>query len=62
MIQDDCNSIIKFEKELTPNAIEEIMWKARIRYYDRLVRVTMPNEFEKSKDVVEYKLFILELI
>ena len=56
------NVPIKFEKELTPNAIEEIMWKARIRYYDRLVRVTMPNEFEKSKDVVEYKLFILEFL
>jgi len=50
--------------EFNSATVEELIWRARIRHYDRIVRITQPNEFEKStwKDIPQFRLFVLELL
>lgn len=40
----------------------ELIWVARLRHYDRLMRLTLPNPFEKHEfeGVPRYRLFFLE--
>ncbi|WP_157660997.1 DUF4365 domain-containing protein [Burkholderia ubonensis] len=52
---------------LTPfdeEAAERLIWIARIRHYDRLFRITMPNSFEVSQyqDVPRFRTFLLEFL
>jgi len=43
---------------------EQLIWMARIRHYDRLVRLTLPNEFEHHvyDDIPHFRLFLFELL
>lgn len=54
----NCNE--KFDIE----AAKKLMWMARIRHYDRIVRITQPNEMggDTWNDIPKYKLFCLELL
>lgn len=42
----------------------ELIWRARIRHYDRLARLTQPNHFEDLtwNDIPQVRLFILEFL
>lgn len=43
---------------------EKLMWVARLRHYDRLMRLTMPNHFEKHEhlEVPRFRLFLFEFL
>jgi len=45
-------------------AAERLIWVARIRHYDRLFRITVPNPFEVSQfqDVPRFRTFLLEFL
>ena len=46
------------------DAARTLIWRARIRHYDRIVRITQPNHFEKStwRDVPHFRLFVREFL
>lgn len=49
---------------LDDNAIYRLMWRARIRHYERIVKITQPNDFEDTSwnDIPQFKLFCLEFL
>jgi hypothetical protein len=49
---------------LDDDAILRLMWHARIRHYERIVKITQPNNFEDFfwKDIPQFRLFCLEFL
>jgi hypothetical protein len=47
-----------------PSVADELIWRARIRHYDRIVRITQPNAFEDLNwnEVPQFRLFALEFL
>jgi len=54
------NTVLQCDIPFNKQEIEKIMWQARVRHYDRLVRLTMPNDFENNnwQGIPQFKLFI----
>jgi hypothetical protein len=44
--------------------VNKLLWMARIRHYDRIVRLTRPNEFEAHEfdEVPHFRLFVMEFL
>jgi hypothetical protein len=55
---------VRMLKDFDATAAKRVMWKARVRHYERLVRLTMPNPFEthEFEGIPKYRLFLLELL
>lgn len=55
---------INCNKEFDLNSVKELMWIARIRHYDRVVKLTQPNGFGEDcwEGVPRYRLFCLEFL
>lgn len=49
---------------LDDDAISKLMWKARIRHYERIIKITQPNDFEDIswKDIPQFRLFCFEFL
>ncbi|MET1255927.1 DUF4365 domain-containing protein [Aliikangiella maris] len=49
---------------LDDDAISQLMWQARIRHYERIVKITQPNDFEDTswEDLPQFRLFCLEFL
>ncbi|HDY8002492.1 TPA: hypothetical protein RQK74_004458 [Vibrio vulnificus] len=54
----NCNETFDIE------ATKKLMWIARIRHYDRIIKFTQPNEMGEDawNDVPKYRLFCFELL
>jgi hypothetical protein len=46
------------------NTVEQLIWRARIRHYHRLVQLAQPSEFDKGdpEEVPSYRLFLAEFL
>lgn len=58
------NVPIRLETKFDHVAAQHLIWMARIRHYDRLVKLTVPNKFEAHyfEEIPRYRLFVLELL
>ena len=55
---------IRIDKPFTSQTVQELVWMARLRHYDRIIRLTRPNAFEshEHKEVPRFRLFIAEFL
>ncbi|MPX98136.1 DUF4365 domain-containing protein [Salinivibrio sp. VYel6] len=58
------NVAINCNDDFDTEAVKKLMWMARVRHYDRLIKLTQPNEMgeEAWNDVPKYRLFCFELL
>lgn len=55
---------IRLQSIFDENVAENLIWLARIRHYDRLIKLTVPSNFEAHlfDDIPRYRLFVLEFL
>ncbi|CAH1043798.1 DUF4365 domain-containing protein [Halomonas sp. TD01] len=60
----DSDIAINCNENFDAEAAKKLMWMARIRHYDRIVKITQPNEMGEDtwNDIPKYRLFCLELL
>ncbi len=58
------NVAIKCSENFDIDAARKLMWIARIRHYDRVVKITQPNEIDANvwDGMPKYQLFCFELL
>lgn len=58
------NVSLNCSKVLNDDTICQLVWKARIRHYERIVKITQPNDFETTswEDIPQFRLFCLEFL
>lgn len=63
-VEDNTNVPLHCSTTWEDQSIHEIMWKARIRHYDRMFRITQPNNFEDIQwnEIHQFKLFCFEFL
>ena len=55
---------VRMQVDFSTGSVHKLIWAARIRHYDRIVRLTRPNEFEKHEldEVPHFRLFVFEFL
>jgi|GEM_PF-4826824 len=55
---------IRLQRPFSANEVEHLVWTARLRHYNRLVKLTMPNQFESHEyqKIPRFRLYIYEFL